>query len=145
MLLEEYYCSLHRVLKKEGRSKYSLIVSRDMGERLFPNDVSDFDSFVSGMHDMITERLQMVDTMEITRSGDNICLKIRGCVLCPLNTKLCKSGIEPGCLIPGLLFAGLRKAFKNSFHISAKSVHFEKKGENNCDWIFHIRLEPTKK
>jgi len=144
-LFEEYYCSLHRVLKKEGKSKYSFIISRDIGERLFPSNASDFDGFINGIHDIITKRLQMVDTMEITRSGDNIHFKIRGCVLCPLNTKLCESGIEPGCILPGLLFAGLKKTFKKSFHISAKTVYFEKTDESDCDWVFHVKLEPTRK
>jgi len=145
VLFEEYYHSLHRVLKKEGKSKYSFIISRDIGERLFPSGASDFVGFISGMHDIITKRLQMVDTMEITRSGDNIHFKIRGCLLCPLNTKLCENGIEPGCILPGLLFSGLKKTFKKSFHISAKTVYFEKTGESDCDWVFHVKLEPTRK
>lgn len=144
VLFEEYYCSLHRFLKREGESNYSLIVSRDMGERLFPNNASNFDGFISGMRDIITERLQMVDTMEIKRDGDNIRLKIMGCALCPLNLKLCESGIEPGCIIPGLLFTGLKKTFKNSFRISAKAVYFKKTDVSDFDWIFHIKLEPTR-
>jgi len=87
----------------------------------------------------------MVDTMEITRNGDNVHFKIMGCMLCPLNIKLCKSGTEPGCILPGLLFAGLKKTFKNSFHISAKTAYFEKTNESDCDWVFHIKLEPTRK
>lgn len=144
-LFEEYYRSLHRLLEKEGKSKYSFFVSRDMGERLFPGNASNFDGFIRGMYDIITKRLQMVDTMEIARNRDNIHFKIRGCVLCPLNNELCKSGIEPGCVFPGLLFAGLKKTFKKRFHISAKTVYFEKKDESDCDWVFNIKLVPTRR
>lgn len=144
-LFEEYYSSLHRVLRKEGKSKYSFIVGRDMAERLFPSDVSDFEGFVSGMHVMIVDRLQMVNTMETTRNRDNIKFKIRGCVLCPLNVQLCERGIEPGCIIPSLLFTGLKKTFKEGFYISARTVYFEKTDENDCDWVFNVILNPKRK
>lgn len=145
VLFEEYYRSLHRVLKREGKSKYSLIVSEDMGKRLFPSNSSNFDDFISGMREMITERLQMADTLEITRHSSNLNVKIRGCALCPLNVELCEGGIEPGCLLPGLLFTGLKKTFNNSFHISAENIYFEKNDVGDCDWVFRIKLDPRSK
>ena len=86
----------------------------------------------------------MADTIEMTRDGENLYLRIMGCALCPLNSELCKSGVEAGCIVPGILLFSLRKTFEKNFWVSAKAVKFKKTDVGDCDWVFYVKLEPRR-